>query len=84
METKKSIDTLTADISSSNYNVELGITLFNKLESIDFFDIVNPSLEKAGASDIEYNGHFGDYIYFRAHPSKLDNIMGTLNHLLKA
>lgn len=47
--------------------IELSIKQFEKLESIDYLDVVMPKLEKLGASDIEYDGHFGSYVYFHVH-----------------
>jgi RNA binding exosome subunit len=44
--------------------IELSINQFKKLDKIDYLDVVMPALEKLGASDIEYNGHFGAAIFF--------------------
>lgn len=44
--------------------IELSMKQFKKLETIDYLDIVMPQLEKLGASNIEYNGHFGAAIFF--------------------
>ena len=44
--------------------IELSINQFKKLDKMDYLDVVMPALEKLGASDIEYNGHFGAAVFF--------------------
>ena len=55
---------LTFEINRYQCSVELTIEQFKKLEEIDYLDVVMPRLEQLGASDIEYNGHFGAAVLF--------------------
>jgi RNA binding exosome subunit len=55
---------LTYHITAYQCRIELTKKQFDKLESIDYLDVVMPKLEKLGASEIEYNGHFGEAIFF--------------------
>jgi hypothetical protein len=55
---------LSLDVESVNYSIELSIEQFEKLEGVDFLDIVLPRMKKAGAGDVEYNGHFGPNVFF--------------------
>jgi RNA binding exosome subunit len=52
------------EVTGYQCNIELSIEQFRKLESIDYLDVVMPTLKKFGASNIEYNGHFGAAIFF--------------------
>jgi len=45
-------------------SVELSNRQWDKLDNLDYLDFINPTLEKLGAGDIEYNGHFGQRIMF--------------------
>jgi RNA binding exosome subunit len=60
------MNNLKYNISGYQCHIELSIEQFKKLESIDYLDVVIPTLKKLGASDIEYNGHFGAAIFFYA------------------
>lgn len=55
---------LTFEINRYQCSIELTIEQFKKLEEIDYLDVVMPMLEKIGASDIEYYGHFGAAVFF--------------------
>lgn len=52
------------EVTGYQCSVELSLVQFDKLEAIDYLDVVMPNLEKLGASNIEYNGHFGSAIFF--------------------
>lgn len=54
------------EVTGYNCCVELSIEQFKKLDKMDYLDFVMPALEKLGASDIEYNGHFGAAVFFHA------------------
>lgn len=49
--------------------IECSVVLTDKqwkaLDELDYLDFVVPMLDKFGAFDIEYNGHFGSRIMFR-------------------
>lgn len=51
-------------ITGYNCQVELSFEQFERLEKYDYLDQVMPMLEKLGACNIEYNGHFGSAIFF--------------------
>ena len=55
---------LNYEITGYQCCIELSIKEFEQLEKIDYLDVVMPKLENLGATEIEYNGHFGSYIYF--------------------
>lgn len=52
------------EVTGYQCSVELSLKKFNKLETIDYLDVVMPTLQKLGAENIEYNGHFGAAIFF--------------------
>jgi hypothetical protein len=58
---------LIAEMTSASYAVEIPVDKFvllterdYKLENVQF----DEELMRLGASDIEYNGHYGSYIHF--------------------
>lgn len=55
---------LTFEINRYQCSVELSIEQFKKLDEIDYLEVVMPMLEKLGASNIEYDGHFGAAVFF--------------------
>lgn len=61
---------LTVEVTAYKCRIELSIEQFEKLEEIDYLDIVMPQLGKLGAYDIEYSGHFGAAIFFTVETMK--------------
>jgi len=59
---------LTYEISRIQCAVELNSSEWIRLNDLDYLDIVNPALVKEGALDstVDYNEHFGSYLYFAA------------------
>lgn len=53
-----------AQLRSSNYVIALTPEQYDKLESMDFLYEVEPRLRAVGAYHIDYNGHFGNNIFF--------------------
>lgn len=43
---------------------------FDALDELDYLSEVLPVLEKVGASDVEYDGHFGLNVYFTCSDEK--------------
>ena len=58
--------TLTAECTVQTWRVRLTVAQWNKLDRLDFLDVVQPTLIKAGVyrGSIEFNGHFGRHIFF--------------------
>ncbi len=56
------------EVTHKTYQVPLTILQWKKLDSLDFLDDVLPKMEAIGIEgrSVEYNGHFGRFIYFRA------------------
>ena len=54
------------NIEGYNCSVDLTLSEFWKLESLDYLEVVCPALEKLGAIKIEYNGHFGPNVFYTA------------------
>lgn len=49
---------------SYNMSISLSVKAFLFLESLDFLGVVQPALKEAGASEINYDGHFGPHVFF--------------------
>jgi hypothetical protein len=67
-------------------SIELNKKQWNKLNKIDYLEVVSPALEKAGAlrDTIYYNEHFGRALFFTA-DSEIDaqNVTNALDVLLQ-
>lgn len=55
---------LKAEIVSIKVCVPLTVEQFQHFEKFDFLNVVKPLMEAEGASEIEYNGHFGPNVFF--------------------
>lgn len=54
---------------SSNYQYDLSLEHFKKFCKLDYF-LVKKQLEAVGATNIEYDGHFGASIFFSTETKK--------------
>lgn len=56
------------EIGRIQCSIDLTEAQWNKLDSLDYLDVVNPALIAAGAlaNTVEYDGHFGSALYFTA------------------
>ncbi len=70
---------LTYEVTQISVCIPLSVEQFLRLEKDDpefFLDVVNPTLGKLGASNIEYNGHFGPNVFLSVEDeSKLPPIL---------
>ena len=74
---------LTAITDSYNCQVKLTVEQFLKLEQLDFLGVVQPALEAQGADDIEYDGHFGPFVFFTVQNEReAQDVAGELGSLL--
>lgn len=65
---------LTATKLNTQYAIDLSNDEMLKLLKLDYLDQVCPPLEKLGADDIDYDGHFGPCIFFRLGESNKKNL----------
>lgn len=72
-----------AELLTGNYCVSLTSEQWNRLNDLDYLDVVYPTLVREGAADIEYNEHFGRSIYFVAVPSDVGAIVRELQSLVE-
>lgn len=56
-----------AEVVRVMYRIDLTHEQWGKLRDLDYLDDVMKPMEKIGAFDIEYNGHFGRAIFFSLH-----------------
>ena len=70
---------------SRNYHIEITADQFLKL--VEITDDLSPNiferLEKQGADQIDFNGHFGPNIWFRSEKTALPSILKEIKLLLK-
>lgn len=71
------------EICNINYCIPLTLEQFEKLSKLSYLDDVYPAMRDAGASTIDYDGHFGPNIFFNAEKSDAKNILAVVKELLK-
>lgn len=69
-----------AQLRSAYYVVELTPEQFKKLQLMSYIYDVEPRLNAVGAYHIEYNGHYGNNIFFEA---KADTDVSLIENELK-
>lgn len=76
---------LTYEIARIQCSIELSEAQWNKLQELDYLDVVNPALVEAGAwsGTVEYEGHSGMFLYFTAdNPTDAEKVARKLEELL--
>lgn len=80
---------LNAVVTAKSYAVEIPLDLFDKLVDAEYS--ITPSIDELlieiGAYKVDYNGHFGNYIFFNlyvADENKLELILSTIAEYLKS
>ncbi len=68
-----------ATVLTSNYSVDLTDSQWERLNALeDWGSALVEDMEEAGASNVEWNGHFGQAIFFTADPRDVKKIMKVL------
>lgn len=71
------------EICNINYCIPLTMEQYNKLQKLSYLDDIYTPMRDFGASNVEYDGHFGQNIFFNAERKDAKNILAVVEQLLK-
>lgn len=72
------------ELQTGNYCVELTPDQWDRLNALDYTNVVACALNGVGAYSVEYNGHFGRAIYFTALPNDAVSALEKIQELVGA